>query len=325
VNILIAEDDAVSREVLHRAVVRLGHACTVARDGNEAWECFQRSPADVVISDRLMPGLDGIELCHRVREHEESGYAYFIFLTSLGDVQDLLAGMRAGADDYLTKPLDVYDLQVRLIAAARLTSLHRRLVAQQAELERLNIQLFGQARQDPLTGLGNRLQLWEDLETLHAEVGQEGRTYAVAMCDVDRFKPYNDSWGHPAGDDVLRQVATTIKLQCNAKVRAYRYGGEEFLLLLPDQPITSAVLTVNRLRQAIETLAITHPANIPSGIVTISAGVAAVADGDKTPEIALREADAALYLAKADGRNRVATCEAPDERLVGSLQDSPDD
>jgi two-component system, cell cycle response regulator len=308
VNILIAEDDPVSREILRRALVRLGHECVTARDGNEAWEMFQRLPVDVVISDRLMPGMDGIELCRRVREHTGSGYPYFIFLTSLGDRQDLLAGMRAGADDYLTKPLDAHELRVRLIAAARLTSLHQRLSEQKAELERLNLQLQGQARRDQLTGLGNRLKLWEDLEALHGGVERYGRTYALAMCDVDFFKRYNDTWGHPAGDEVLRSLAGIITDHCRGSDWAYRYGGEEFLLILQDQSLDAAVASIERLRQAVTALAIPHPGNMPPGIVTMSAGLATVVPGeDTTPEITLREADDALYRAKAQGRNRVET------------------
>jgi two-component system chemotaxis response regulator CheY len=312
VNILIAEDDPVSRTVLRRSIVRLGHECLVARDGREAWDLFQRSPVDVVISDRLMPGMDGIELCHRVREHTGSGYPYFIFLTSLSDKQELLAGMRAGADDYLTKPLDAYELQVRLIAASRLTSLYQRLAAQKEELERLNVQLLGQARRDPLTGLGNRLQLWEDFEALHGGAERYGRSYTLAMCDVDFFKRYNDSAGHPAGDDVLRQIATAITEHCGDGEHAYRYGGEEFLVILPNQPLAAAVASIDRLREAIVALAIAHPGNLPSGVVTISAGIAAVTPGkDTTPEMAVRAADQALYRAKALGRNRVVRHDAP--------------
>jgi two-component system, cell cycle response regulator len=306
VDILIAEDDSVSREILRRALVRLGHECLTARDGNEAWEMFQRLPVDVVISDRLMPGIDGIELCRRVREHTGSGYPYFIFLTSMGDRQDLLAGMRAGADDYLTKPLDAYELRVRLIAAARLTSLHRRLSEQKDELERLNLQLQGQARRDPLTGLGNRLKLWEDLEALHGGVERYGRVYALAMCDVDFFKRYNDTWGHPAGDDVLRTVAGIITDDSRSSNQAYRYGGEEFLLILPDHSLDAAVSAIEHLRETVASRSIPHPGNTPPGIVTISAGIAVAVPGeDTTPEIVLREADTALYRAKTQGRNRV--------------------
>ncbi len=136
--ILIAEDDAVSRLILQKAVERLGHACLVAVDGAEAWALYQRTPVDVVISDWMMPGLDGRALCQQVRAHAADGYTYFIFLTTLNDKEHVLSGMQAGADDYLTKPLDRDELQVKLIAAARVTALHRQLAAHRTELERLN-------------------------------------------------------------------------------------------------------------------------------------------------------------------------------------------
>src|SRR6266496_5450448 len=164
--ILIAEDDAVSRIILHTVVEQFGHTCLVAENGAQAWELFQNNAVEVVISDRLMPGMDGIELCRRIRQTPQSKYTYFIFLTVLGEQQQLLAGIEMGADDYLTKPLNHDDLRVRLLVAARITALHRQLAVQQTELERLNGQLFLQAHRDPLTQLGNRLQLHEDLDML---------------------------------------------------------------------------------------------------------------------------------------------------------------
>jgi two-component system chemotaxis response regulator CheY len=273
---------------------------------------FQSSGVSVVISDWMMPKMDGVELCRRVREQPGDAYAYFIFLTSRGNKQDLLTGMRAGADDYLTKPLDTDDLQVRLIAASRVTALHQRLGEQRAELERLNLQLFGEARTDPLTRLGNRLRLWEDLEALQGRAERYGQPYCLAMCDVDFFKRYNDSCGHQAGDEVLREVAAVITRHCRSSDTAYRYGGEEFLLLLPEQSLKSAATAVDRLRRAVEEMAIPHPGNTPSGVVTISAGIASLPPGGgKTLVMVQSEADIALYRSKALGRNRVEAYEVP--------------
>ena len=304
--ILIAEDDAVSRLILQKAVERLGHACLVAVDGAEAWALYQRTPVDVVISDWMMPGLDGRALCQQVRAHAADGYTYFIFLTTLSDKEHVLSGMQAGADDYLTKPLDRDELQVKLIAAARVTALHRQLAAHRTELERLNRALHEQARRDPLTGLANRLQLAEDVEMLRARVERYGHTYALVLCDVDHFKRYNDAYGHPAGDRVLRAVAETMMRTCRDGDGAYRYGGEEFLLILPEQPPGCARVVVERLRQAVEGLALPHVANTPADVVTISAGIAVLGPGSHTTvEVVLQEADAALYREKDTGRNRV--------------------
>jgi diguanylate cyclase (GGDEF)-like protein len=308
--ILIAEDDRVSRTILHRTIQKFGHECLVAKDGVQAWELFQGTTVDIVISDWMMPNVDGVELCRRIRATSSEDYVYFIFLTAQSDKEFLLMGMRAGADDYLTKPLDADELQVRLIAATRITSLHQQLAHQKQELERLNQQLFRQARRDPLTQLRNRLQLWEDLETLRSRVERYGHRYCIALCDVDCFKRYNDSYGHPAGDQVLRAVADTIAQHCRGGDTAYRYGGEEFLIILPEQSLASAMIAVDSLRRAVEGLAIPHQARTPSGVVTISAGVAALLPGETKPaDLVLQEADTALYHAKESGRNRVAIYE----------------
>jgi two-component system, cell cycle response regulator len=307
--ILIAEDDAVSRMILRRSVERFGHECLVAGDGEEAWELYrENSEVDVIISDWMMPGMDGLELCRTVRGEVRDGYTYFIFLTALGDKEHLLIGLEAGADDYLSKPLDRDELQVRLISAYRVTQLHRRLAIQNEELERLNGRLFEQSRNDPLTHLGNRLRLNEDLDVLQARAQRYGHSYSVALCDVDSFKAYNDHYGHLAGDEVLKRVAEAIAHQRRSGDTAYRYGGEEFLVILPEQTLEVATGAADRLRKAVEELRIPHEANEPPGIVTLSVGVAAISTGQHTDaDELLKQADAALYRAKNAGRNRVAS------------------
>ena len=307
--ILIAEDDVVSRTILRRAVEKIGHECIAAADGEEAWTLYKENPnLDVIISDWMMPGVDGLELCRRVRDDQHDGYTYFIFLTALGDREHLLMGLEAGADDYLSKPLDRGELQVRLISASRVTALHRRLAQQNDELERLNRRLFEQSREDPLTRLGNRLRLREEFEVLQARVRRYAHSYSVVLCDVDHFKGYNDLYGHLEGDEVLQKVAGTISCHLRSGDTAYRYGGEEFLIVLPEQDLQSATSVADRLRQAIEGLGIPHEANEPPGVVTISAGAAAVShESPRSTDELLTEADEALYAAKQAGRNRVAT------------------
>lgn len=306
--ILIAEDDAVSRTILRRSVEKFGHECLVAEDGERAWELFQGTPeVEVIISDWMMPGIDGPELCRRVRAYNSDWYTFFVFLTALGDKEHLLEGMRAGADDYLSKPLDRDELQVRLIAASRVNSLHRQLNEQNAELQKLNGELFAAARRDPLTGLGNRLQLREDLETLSAQAKRHGHGCCAMLCDVDSFKAYNDTHGHLAGDGVLRRVANAILGNLRAGDAAYRYGGEEFLIILREQDLGSACAAAERLRRGVEELAIPHESRTPPGaVVTISVGLAALTpEEEKTFEELLKEADAALYGAKEGGKNGV--------------------
>jgi len=309
--VLIAEDDAVSRMILRRSVEKLGHECLVTGDGEEALELYRKTPeVDLIISDWMMPGMDGLELCRLIRDEERDGYTYFIFLTALGDRDHLLMGLEAGADDYLSKPLDRDELQVRMISAFRVTQLHRRLAVQNEELESLNRRLFEESREDPLTHLGNRLRLNEDLHVLQARTERYGHSYAVALCDVDRFKLYNDHYGHLAGDAVLQRVAEAIAKQRRSGDTAYRYGGEEFLVILPEQSLEAAIATADRLRKAVEELQIPHEGNEPQGIVTLSVGVAAISTGDSADaDELLKQADAALYRAKEAGRNHVASHE----------------
>ncbi|HEV2743773.1 MAG TPA: diguanylate cyclase, partial [Rubrobacter sp.] len=305
--VLIAEDAAISRPILRRAVEKIGHECRAAADGEEAWGLYKENPdLDVIISDWMMPGVDGLELCRRVRDHRRiEGYTYFIFLTALGDREHLLQGLEAGADDYLSKPLDRDELGMRLASAMRVTELYRRLAFQNEELEKLNRMLFEQSRQDALTSLGNRLRLTEDLQTLQSRAERYGHTYALVVCDVDFFKAYNDRYGHLAGDDVLRRVAATISSALRNGDSAYRYGGEEFLIVLPEQNAEAAAHTADRLRRAVEELGIPHADSPPVGLVTISAGVAMSA-GMEDADALLKAADAALYAAKKAGRNRVS-------------------
>lgn len=309
-NVLIAEDDAVSRMILQRAVQKLGHEVLAAEDGGKAWELYcEASGMDVIISDWMMPEVDGLELCRKVRAEERvdgRGYTYFIFLTALGDREHLLQGLAAGADDYLSKPLDRDELEMRLTSALRVTELHRRLAFQNEELEKLNMMLFEQSREDPLTSLGNRLRLREDLEVLQGRAERYGHSYAVVLCDVDYFKAYNDRYGHLAGDDALRRVAGALSSGLRGGDAAYRYGGEEFLMVLPEQGVDSAAAIADRLRRAVEELGVPHAANASRGVVTISAGVAVFSGSGSTDDL-LKEADAALYDAKEAGRNVVRT------------------
>jgi two-component system cell cycle response regulator len=305
VKILVADDDSTSRLIAQTALGNLGHECITAGDGTTAWEAFRSHMPDVVVSDSLMPGLTGLDLCRNIRTHPYGGYTYFIMVTSQGGLDEILEGMSAGADDYLVKPLDLDDLQARLIAAARVTSLHQQLEQQRTELQTLNEELATIARRDPLTGLGNRRALREYLDLFEGRVVRYGHRYCMALLDVDNFKSYNDTYGHQAGDEILKTVASQLEDQARAGDSLYRYGGEEFLCIFPEQSLETGTIAVERMRHAIEGLAIPHLGD-PSGILTISAGIA-VLDPDHTPSAseAVKQADEALYRAKQLGRNRV--------------------
>jgi diguanylate cyclase (GGDEF)-like protein len=297
--VLIADDETTSRLLACRAVERLSHECEVAADGVIAWEMLQANEYDVLITDWMMPGLDGPELCRRVRASQQDGYTYILMTTSLSGESDVIAGMEAGADDYLVKPVDPFALQTRLIAAQRVTELHQELSHAKSALTTL-------ARTDPLTQLSNRLRLHEDLVAVHERARRAQRAFTVALCDLDGFKAFNDTYGHLEGDEALRRVGLTIARHIRTGDGAYRYGGEEFLILLPDDTPDRARIGMERLRGAIEGLAIPHAGRRPPGIITLSIGIAGWhPELDETPAQVLEAADAALYTAKQHGRNRV--------------------
>lgn len=296
--VLVADDDPGSLLVAKAAVERSGHDCLTARDGDEAWSIYLERQPDVVVTDWMMPGLDGLALCRAIRARASDLYTYVVLLTSQGSRDDVLSGLEAGADDYVTKPLDPFVLHARMLVAMRVTTLH-------ADLAHYRKVLSQQARTDPLTGLSNRLKLTEDLEQLHARSLRYGEEYCLAMCDVDNFKSYNDIYGHQAGDVALQAVGAALAKVARSSDGVYRYGGEEFLLVLPRQTPQGAKEMLLRALHAIQTLDIIHSGD-QTGRLTLSAGISVFTAGQRAQyDAVLSMADTALYAAKASGRNRV--------------------
>jgi two-component system chemotaxis response regulator CheY len=303
--ILLADDDPISRLIAQTVLRNLGHHCHTVTDGAQAWDAFHSERPDVIISDMMMPGMNGLELCHKVRAAAAERYTYFIMVTSQSALEQVIAGMTAGADDYLIKPLNPDDLRARLIAAARVTALHRQLTDQSNELRGLNEELASLARRDALTGLRNRRALQEDLELLEAGVGRYGHRYCMALLDVDHFKSYNDTYGHQAGDRVLQTVAALLREQARTSDSLYRYGGEEFLCIFPEQTLATGSIAAERMRDGLEALAIPHAGN-DNGVLTLSAGMAVLdSSRQRSVDEVLKDADEALYRAKELGRNRI--------------------
>jgi two-component system chemotaxis response regulator CheY len=311
--ILVADDDATSRLVLKAIASKLGHQCEVAADGGRAWELLASESFDVLLTDWMMPGVEGPELCRRVREELGDRYIYIVLITTLGDSEQVREGMTAGADDYLSKPVDPFAVQTRLVAADRVTALHRQVVDIQAQLERANIDATRRSLTDPLTALGNRRRMEEDLASAEARALRMDRSYGVALFDLDHFKLYNDHYGHLAGDELLRQIAQCFDKSVRAGESVYRYGGEEFLLLLPECSAEGALVAAERLRQAVAAAALPH-ASRPTkpGVVTLSGGVSCSRPGVPSSFTdLLHQADQALFAAKSAGRNRVVAAPAP--------------
>jgi diguanylate cyclase (GGDEF)-like protein len=304
--VLIAEDDPIFRRILESWFKKWDYGVTAVENGLDAWEVLQREDApQLAILDWMMPGMDGIELCRRIRGREHGTYLYVLLLTAKDDKQDMIAGLEAGADDYLTKPFDVDELRARVRAGKRILDLQAALIRAQHDLQ------FS-ADHDSLTALWNRGAI---LNLLKREVLRRQRTgdaLGVIMADIDYFKKINDTHGHMVGDTVLQEVTRRLA----AGVRPYdavgRYGGEEFFIVLPGCKASDLVVSAERLRHRIADSPIeTSAGQLP---VTLSLGLSSVEQGENRElncETFLRTADEALYAAKDRGRNRVETAGAP--------------
>jgi two-component system, cell cycle response regulator len=309
-DVLVVDDDENARTVLRSAVQMIGHRCRVASSGDEALRMHAAKPADVVICDWRMEGMDGIELCRRIRATDASRYAYLLFVSADATKRDFVAAAVAGADECLPKWFDLDDLQMRLVAAGRIVRQYGALSENNVELRRDSQTSFRAARVDALTGVGNRLRLEEDVDALQSQVSRYGRCLSVAMCDVDAFKRYNDARGHIAGDEMLRRVAQTIRESLRRVDQVYRYGGDEFVVVLPEQLGPRAAAALDRVRSAVE--------HATRGEITLSVGLATITlEDDSSVRCGVARADRAVYRAKMAGGNAVILEEGRHEERKG--------
>ena len=293
--ILIAEDDTTSRLLLGATLKKMGHDVTAARDGDEAWDLFQKEEFPLLISDWMMPGREGPELCRLIRAAERSRYTCVLVLTARDGRESYLEAMDAGADDVITKPFDEDQLAARLRVAQRILDLHERLRTQ--------------ALHDALTGLWNRGAILERLGQELSRATRENRSVGVVLADLDHFKQINDTHGHAAGDAVLREAAHRMRAALRPYDGVGRYGGEEFLMLVPGCGAAEAGRVAERVRCSLADSPIQIGEN--TLLVTSSLGVAVSRIGQPTnADTLVQGADTALYQAKADGRNRVAVAVA---------------
>jgi diguanylate cyclase (GGDEF)-like protein len=294
--ILIVDDEPESRRLLAVYLKWAGHEVVEAEDGRDGWETFQREQARLVISDWMMPEMDGPQLVHHIRAAGGPGYTYIIMLTALDSKPNIITGLEAGADDYLTKPFNADELLARIRIGERILKLEENLTASRQQMEYL-------ALHDGLTGLLNRRALHEHAEAELSRAARSATPFSLILLDVDHFKSINDQYGHAAGDAALRLVANTLTQQVRAYDAVGRWGGEEFLILLPNTALAEARAAAERIREAIEAARL--PLVEGGGVrLTASLGVAMLADHQSLHELT-QQADAALYRAKQAGRNQV--------------------
>jgi diguanylate cyclase (GGDEF)-like protein len=301
IDVLVVDDDDDLRSAVVHVIMGLGYSCRAAPDGAEALTQHDHDPADIVLTDWKMPRMNGLELCQALKTRDPPPYV--ILTTAFNRRIRLLEAIRGGADEFLRKPIDLDELEVRLMAGVRLVRARAALAERNEQLRHDSARSFLAARTDPLTSLANRLLLEEDLVRILANSARYAHRCSVAICDVDYFKQYNDRYGHVAGDVALRQVAATLRDAVRATDTVYRYGGEEFLILFPEQSEDQAALAMDRIRESVQSLGISNSPASAIDVLTISAGVAEVTQSTKDEWIA--RADSALYLAKSSGRNCV--------------------
>ncbi len=310
--VLVADDEAVSRKLLESTLRRWGYEVVVASDGIEAFRLLQEPDAPkLAILDWLMPGMDGVQICREIRQLRSEPYTYMLLLTGKNAKCDVIEGLDAGADDYVIKPYDAQELQVRLRTGKRILYLQEQLIAARETLR-------DQATHDALTGVWNRAATLELLTNELSRQQRHGGSVGVILIDLDRFKQINDNHGHLIGDEALCAAATAMQ-SCTRRYDAVgRFGGEEFIVVLPGCDSINALSHAERMRTAIEQIAIQTPQATVS--VTASLGVAVTRPDQSIDAVGLiRAADAALYQAKHNGRNRVEFSDSEEFSAAGCI------
>lgn len=309
--ILIADDDPVSSRLLDRLLVKWGYEVIAAHDGSEAWEVLQAENAPrVALLDWIMPGIDGLEICRRVRARSSQPYVYIMLLTANDKVGNLVEGLESGADDYLTKPFHPQELRARLRVGLRMLDLESRLVEARESLR-------FKASHDSLTTIWNRGAIIEMLERELSRARRDGSSVGILLADIDHFKKVNDTRGHLVGDEVLRAVTGRLKGEVRSYDSVGRYGGEEFLILLPGCDNPKLTAKAERLVKVVERSSI----GTSTGTVAVTVSIGGIASGDcphADVNKLLLAADTALYRAKVSGRNRSEMALLSDMEVVPS-------
>src|SRR5258705_2021543 len=309
--ILVVDDHEDNIELLRARLEARGYEVEGASDGQAALDAVQRTCPDLILLDVMMPKMDGMEVVKRLKANKGLPFIPVIMQTALDSTENKVEGLDAGADDYITKPINFAELEARVNSLLRIKTLQSDLAARERELSDLNDKLRLISLTDGLTEVENRRslelhlhELWQHSMRLHEPI-------ALIICDIDKFKAVNDNYGHQAGDSVLKEFAQLLKSEAREIDRVGRYGGEEFLLILSGTVLDAAVTFAERLREKVEG----HTFSYTGGTLrrTMSCGVAASPHPRvKDQEALLRAADDALYVAKETGRNRVVRFDSAD-------------
>jgi len=304
VRVLVVDDLPDNVEILRARLESRGYAVATAANGEEALASVHADPPQVILCDVMMPGIDGYEVARRIKRDESLPFIPIILVTALSDTENIVQGLNTGADDYIAKPYHFQELEARVRAMLRIKRLQDELDRTIRELEVANKRLKKLSITDGLTELFNHRHVHE---LLHEEFERSRRSQeplAVVMIDLDRFKAVNDTYGHPTGDVVLYETARILKETAREIDMVGRYGGEEFIAILPNTDEEEAARFAERVRAAVEAHLFRDEQNELR--MTCSSGVASFpAEGVETPEELLKNADEALYVAKESGRNRV--------------------
>ena len=303
-SILVVDDQEDNVELLRARLVARGYDVRTATDGQQALDSVRENPPDLVLLDVMMPKMSGIEVVRRIKNDESLPFVAVIMQTALDSTESRVEGLDAGADDYITKPINFAELEARVRSMLRIKKLQEDLESRERELEDMNDRLRRVSQTDGLTGLDNRRYLEERLHEMFEHSLRLHEPLSAVMCDIDHFKSVNDTHGHQAGDAILRQFADLIKKQAREIDRVGRYGGEEFMIILPGTVLDAAMTFAERVREEIEEHVFTYEKLELKR--TVSCGVAAwphpkIASQDEL----IRAADDSLYVAKETGRNKV--------------------
>ena len=317
---VIADDDRTTTAILSKALTQSGIDVAVADDGMAAWQLLNAPAApSLAIVDWMMPGLDGIELCRRVRRSPSLAGLYMILLTGRNSRSDMITGLDAGADDYMTKPVDADELRARVQVGRRVLGLHRRLAEQVSELQSARDHLARLVSTDVLTNVYSRRWWFEQTSTELSRCIRYGRTFSLLAIDLDFFKQVNDRFGHEGGDRLLQQFADMLRRECRQSDIIGRLGGEEFAVLVPETTLADAKHVAARIVAACRELTLGTGVSSGTAASSCSIGISQLRDDDMTVESVLRRADRALYCAKKRGRDRWICSDAIDDGACGEL------